>query len=62
MIIETTDNRFFTVRETNNPRLEHVWFGTAIKRNQASPDGWVYKKGARETLVSKAHCLRIIEA
>lgn len=50
MIIETTGNQFFQVRETNDPDLAHVWYGIAVKRTKA---GFVPKAKAREMLVRK---------
>lgn len=50
MIIETSANQFYQVRETNNPNLAHVWFGIEVKRAKGQ---WVPKAKARETLVRK---------
>lgn len=50
MIIETSCNHFYQVRETNNPNLAHVWFGVEVKRAKGQ---WVPKAKARETLVRK---------
>ena len=58
MIIETTDNRCYIVRETNDPDLAHVWFGTQVKYVKGE---WVFRGPAREHLVSKAHLLRYRE-
>ncbi|WP_262299716.1 hypothetical protein [Microvirga sesbaniae] len=57
MIIETSDNRFFRVRETGNRDLAHVWFGVAVKRSKGA---WIEKAKAREILVRKA-ASRIVE-
>lgn len=51
-VIETSDNRFYSVRETNDPNLVHVWFGIPV-RNTAR-DGYVVKAKARVELVRKA--------
>jgi len=50
MIIETSANQFYQVRETNNPNLAHVWFGVEVKRAKGQ---WVPKAKAREMLVRK---------
>lgn len=50
MVIETSCNHFYQVRETNNPNLAHVWFGIEVKRVKGA---WVPKAKARETLVRK---------
>jgi hypothetical protein len=62
-IIETTDNRFWQVRETGSADLAHVWLGIEMKYNRAT-DTFTRKanrKGQsnRPTLVSKAHLYRI---
>lgn len=51
MIIETSCNHFYRVRETNDANLAHVWFGVEVKRVKGQ---WVPKAKARETLVRKA--------
>lgn len=51
MIIEDSANRFFRVRETGNPNLNHVWTGIEVKRTAA---GYTPKAKAREMLVRKA--------
>ncbi len=48
MIIETSDNRLFSVRETGDADLAHVWIGIEVKRN-GTP-----KAKAREILIRKA--------
>lgn len=50
MIIETSSNELYRVRETNNPALAHVWFGVAVKRVKGE---FVPKAKARETMVRK---------
>jgi hypothetical protein len=32
VIIETSANELYRVRETGNPDLAHLWFGTPVKR------------------------------
>jgi hypothetical protein len=51
MIIETSANQLYRVRETGNPELAHVWFGIPVKRAKG---GFVPKANAREHLVRKA--------
>lgn len=58
MIIETSDNRFYQVRETGDANLAHVWVGHAVKRVKGA---WVAKAKARTELVRKA-ASRIVEA
>jgi len=53
MIIETSDNRLYRVRETGNTDLAHVWFGLRVKKTSA---GYVPVKNARDELVRKAAC------
>lgn len=58
MIIETSDNRLFSVRETGNPDLAHVWTGHPVKRVRVPAKfggGFVYalKAGAVPRLVRK---------
>ena len=50
MIIQTTANQLYRVRETGNPDLAHVWFGIAVK---AVKGAFVDRKNAREELVRK---------
>jgi hypothetical protein len=65
MIVETTDNRFWQVRETGSPDLAHVWLGTELKWSKSTQT--FFKRpnrkgsGGRPQLVSKAHCHRIVE-
>lgn len=58
MIIETSCNNFYQVRETNNENLAHVWFGVAVKRVKGE---WVPKAKARQELVRKEDS-RIVQA
>lgn len=51
MIIETSCNHLYRVRDTNDANLAHVWFGVEVKRVKGA---FVPKKNARETLVRKA--------
>jgi len=57
MIIETTDNRFYRVRETGQDGLDHVWFGLPVKRSKGQ---WVEKAKARTELVRK-EASRVVE-
>ncbi len=50
MIVETTDNRFFRVREDNDPALSHLWIGVPVKRSKGT---WVPRANAKQTLVRK---------
>lgn len=50
MIIQTTANQFFRVRETGSAELAHVWHGVEVKRVRGA---FVEKAKARETLVRK---------
>jgi len=65
MIIETTCNAFYSVRETGNPDLSHVWVGEQVKFDKKT-NVWVKKPnkkgGNRPQLVSKAHCFRVVVA
>lgn len=59
MIIETSDNRFYSVRETGNPDLAHVWLGVEITYTKTK--GWAKKpnrkgSGNRPQLIRKAAC------
>ena len=64
MIIETTSNIYYSVRETGNPDLAHVWLGVQVKFDRKS-QSWVQrpnrKGGNRPQLVSKAHVHRIVQ-
>jgi hypothetical protein len=51
MIIETSANELYRVRETGNPALAHVWLGIAVKRVKGE---FVPKANRREELVRKA--------
>jgi hypothetical protein len=58
VIIETSANELYRVRETGNPDLAHIWLGIPVKRTKA---GFVLKAEAlkanfREHLVRKAAC------
>lgn len=56
MVIETSSNQFFKVRDAEG--IDHAWLGVEVKR---SKDGWVAKVKAREMLVRKA-ATRVVEA
>jgi hypothetical protein len=58
VIIETSDNRFYRVWETEQDGLEHVWFGYPAKHTK---HGWTHKANARKELVRKA-ATRLVEA
>ncbi len=51
MIVETSANLLFQVRETNSANLSHVWFGIPVKRVKG---GFAPKAGATERLIRKA--------
>jgi hypothetical protein len=58
MIIETSANELYRVRETGNPDLAHLWLGTPVKRTKG---GFALKAEAlkanfREHAVRKAAC------
>ncbi len=58
MIIETTENRFFDVCETDDSDLGHaVWFGLEMERVDGA---WAPKANAHLLLVSKADA-RVVE-
>jgi hypothetical protein len=66
MIIETTENRFYSVRETGDENLAHVWYGYEVKKlspRQAIISGCDFapKGKARMQMVRKA-ATRIVEA
>jgi hypothetical protein len=63
MIIETTSNVCYCVRETGNPDLAHVWLGVQVRFDKTTKS-WVKRpnrKGStnRPQLVSKAHLFRV---
>ena len=58
MIIETSANQFYQVRETGDANLAHVWLGIEVKRVRGE---FVPKAKARQTLVRK-EASRIIRA
>lgn len=53
MIIETSANQFYRVREAGDAALAHCWIGTQVKRVKGA---WVDKAKARTELVRKAAC------
>ena len=59
MIIETSANQMYRVRETGHPDLAHVWYGIAVKRGKIRGT-YEPKKGTREELVRKT-ASRIIQ-
>ena len=58
MIIETSDNRFYSVQPAQDPSLDHVWIGFEVKRSKGE---WVAKATSRVGLVRKA-ASRVVEA
>lgn len=50
MIIETSANEFYEVRDTGNADLAHVWYGQKVKR---SGGAFVPVKKVRVELVRK---------
>ena len=65
MIIETSDNRLYSVRETEQADLEHVWFGLPVKRqggnSRRSSPRQKAPRLAHPVLVRKA-ASRVVEA
>ena len=56
MIIETSCNHFYNVKELNDPALAHVWAGYPVKRTKA---GFVFTtKGLRMAEVGKFELVR----
>jgi hypothetical protein len=56
MIVETSDNRFYSVRETGNPDLGHLWVGIEVRLTKGK---WVKRPnrrggGNRPQLIRKA--------
>jgi hypothetical protein len=49
-IIQTAAGHHFSVRETADPALDHVWFGTPVRRAKGS---WAPKANACEILIRK---------
>jgi hypothetical protein len=63
MIIETSDNRFFKVRESNDLALAHVWIGMPVKKVakfKKARNVWVAVPCLNEMLVRKA-ASRVVE-
>jgi len=58
MIIETSDNRFYSVQPAQDPALDHVWLGFQVKRVKGE---WTTCKNSRVGLVRKAST-RVVEA
>jgi hypothetical protein len=38
LLVQTSDGRLFACRDTNDPDLDHVWHGIAVKRVSAGGD------------------------
>lgn len=51
MVIRTSCGQHYSVVETNDPALDHVWAGIAVKRVKGV---WTHKAKARIELVRKA--------
>lgn len=58
-IVETLAGQFFRVRETGDPRADHVWLGVEVKRVRG---GFADKAKAREILVRKLGCRAVVTA
>ncbi|MGD0106321.1 MAG: hypothetical protein ABSC06_20110 [Rhodopila sp.] len=58
MIIETSGNQLYRVKETGDADLAHVWLGIEVKKVRGA---YVPKARARKTLVRKA-ATRIVDA
>jgi hypothetical protein len=62
MIIETSCNHFYSVTETGNGHLAHVWYGVPVKKQKGE---WVVTAKGRKTgkieLVRK-EASRVVEA
>lgn len=56
-IIETSDNRFYQVKDATASGCEHLFLGVQVKRAKGE---WIAKRGARTELVRKA-ATRIVE-
>jgi hypothetical protein len=61
MIIETSDNRFYRVWETEQDGLDHVWFGERVRQFKCNPGVWQRANSKAPELVRKA-ATRIVEA
>jgi len=65
MIIQTTDNRFYRVEETNRAELSHLWFGLQVKKSKGewtlAANGIRAQANGRQELVRKA-ATRVVEA
>jgi hypothetical protein len=62
MIIETSDNRFYRVVETNQTDLAHVWYGFEVKKvGSLFVQTAKAARSSRAELVRKA-ATRIVEA
>ena len=54
LIVESSDNRLFAVRETNDPDLAHVFHAIPMKR--AKGGGFAVKGDGHMLLLRKAGC------
>lgn len=62
MIIETSDNRFYRVTETDIPALDHCWNGQRVKKVNGAWEltARAARKPERQELIRKA-ATRIVE-
>jgi hypothetical protein len=58
MIVETLNNTYYSVTETGDPDLAHVWFGQKMKK---SHQGFVPVKKIHQVLVRKEGC-RVLQS
>ena len=63
MIVETSANQFYQVRETERPGLDHVWYGLSVKRvgGKFVPTAQAVRHPDRPELVRKAGA-RVVQA
>ena len=56
MIIQTSANKFYQVRETERPGLDHVWYGLSVKRvgGKFVPTALALRHPDRPEIVRKA--------
>ena len=61
MIIETSSNHLYQVRDTDDKNLPHVWWGIAVKPERYAEGNaikvrYVFKGTPVERLIRKAGC------
>jgi hypothetical protein len=64
VIIETSDNRFYRVTETNQAGLDHVWLGTQVKRTAkgwAVPAAVLKRKPHRQQELVRKAATRVVQ-